>query len=270
MTDSPDHSSPRRAPKRSLGQNFLVDANVSTKIAAALQAAEGETVLEIGPGRGALTKQLLLRGIVPVVLELDRSLAVELKTATPSLNVVVGNGVDFPYAVLPRSGVTRVIGNLPYNVGSVIIWEFVRQTRDFSRAVFMVQREVAERIVAKPGSRTYGMLSAWVQSFVRPEILFHVSPNVFRPRPRVWSSVLAFIPRQEGLQHGCTPGELSALLKILFQKRRKQLGTILKDQVQNHGKDLLEDLNLERTLRPEDLTPESLQKLAKKLGSTRL
>jgi 16S rRNA (adenine1518-N6/adenine1519-N6)-dimethyltransferase len=260
-------SQPRYFAKRSLGQNFLTDPNTASKIVKSLEPKPGERVLEIGPGRGALTCHLIKFGMEPLLLELDRELAFELKSRWPQLDVVLGDAKQFPFNRLGRGGIEKVIGNLPYNVGSVILWEFACKVRRFNRAVFMLQREVARRIVSGPGSREYGILSVWVQSFTRPKILFDVGPAVFKPKPRVHSSVLLLQPNPDGLLPGLPPEALSRTIKFCFQSRRKQLGTILKGRLSPAVERLMTERAIDPSARPESLSPLFFQELALILAS---
>ncbi len=238
--------------KRSLGQNFLFDVNMARRIASTLGPGEGP-VLEIGPGRGALTQHLLALGARPLLaLEKDRDLARELKTRLPEVQVVLGDGLTFAWEGLAALPGLRLIGNLPYNVASPMLWEIVHRARGWSRAVFMVQYEVGRRIAATPGGKEYGALSVWLQAFARPRLLFRVPPQVFRPQPKIDSAVLEFVPRpaEELPKH---PHALSRCLAACFQKRRKQLKSIFKS---TWNRDLEEGLG-ERGIRPE-ARPEDL------------
>jgi 16S rRNA (adenine1518-N6/adenine1519-N6)-dimethyltransferase len=160
-----------------------------------------------------------------------------------------------------------VIGNLPYNVASVIIWELVHKINRFSRVVVMVQKEVAGRIVSDPGSKEYGILSVWVQSFVIPTLLFDVGPAVFKPQPKVRSSVLLFTPRPQGLLPDLDPQALARTLHLCFQQRRKQLGTILKGQRTPEVDGWMASRGIEPRDRPETLSPVFFQELALILAS---
>jgi 16S rRNA (adenine1518-N6/adenine1519-N6)-dimethyltransferase len=253
--------------KRSLGQNFLVDPNTAAKIVRALDPHPGEPVLEIGPGRGALTRHIIEHGMKPVLLEMDSDLALELKSSYPQAEVVIGDAKRFAYERLERAGIAKVIGNLPYNVASVIIWELVRKINRFSRVVVMVQKEVAGRIVSAPGSKQYGILSVWVQSFVSPTLLFDVGPSVFKPQPKVRSSVLLFTPRPQGLLADLDPQALARTLHLCFQQRRKQLGTILKGQRTPEVDGWMASRGIEPSDRPETLSPVFFQELALILDS---
>ncbi len=248
--------------KRSLGQNFLVDKNVARKIVAALKAAPGDLVLEIGPGRGALTHVLAdLPGVRLAALEKDAALAAALKAELPGAGVVVADALGFAWESLASAGPLRIIGNLPYNVASPIIWELVARCPYFARAVFMIQREVAERLCAMPGSGAYGGLTAWVRSFVAPELLFRVGPEVFRPRPKVESAVVAFTPLPAA-ERAADPQNLAAVIKQCFTWRRKQLQNILKAFPAGVAERFFAAEQIKPTARPEELSPRKFQALA--------
>lgn len=225
---------PRPWAKRSLGQNFLVDRNIARRIVAALGDPLDGPVLEIGPGRGALTSILAETAGRPVLaLEKDRELARLLKETHPHVGVVIGDGLTFAWEGLSRLPGIKLVGNLPYNVASPMLWEIVHRASGWSRAVFMVQYEVGRRIVASPGNGEYGALSVWLQAFSIPKLLFKVPPQVFRPMPKIDSAVLHFVPRHED-ELPRQPKTLSRILATCFQKRRKQLKSILK-QVMHPG-----------------------------------
>lgn len=255
-------SAPRA--RKSLGQNFLQDSNIARKIVDALSIGPNDTVMEIGPGPGALTAIIAARHPKTLLLvekddhwARERSDTIIADGTQPEVRcadalTVVWEELPFPW---------KCIGNLPYNVASPLMWEIFSRAGGLSRAVFMIQKEVGQRIAAQPGTGAYGALSVWVQTFMRPKIEFIVPPQVFIPRPKVDSAVLSFVPRDD--RPG--PGETKALAAVLhrcFQQRRKQLGTIFK------GTGLAETMlpqesGIAFTLRPERLTPEQFLALAK-------
>jgi len=260
-----DRDSGRFAPaKRSLGQNFLVDANISRKIVDALDIKPGDNVLEIGPGRGALTRHVVERQPGRyVVLEMDEALADELGRQHPSIEVVRGDALAFVWGSLVLAEGWKIVGNLPYNIASPLIWEIVSRS-EFSRAVFMVQLEVGQRLCAKSGKRDYGALSVFVQSFAQGDILFKVPPQVFRPQPKVHSAVLRFFLHPQRP----TPEEaarLASTLRMCFQQRRKQMSTILKSKLILDSARLVTELGIDGKQRPETLEPERFRALAKLL-----
>jgi 16S rRNA (adenine1518-N6/adenine1519-N6)-dimethyltransferase len=248
-------------PKRSLGQNFLTDPNVARKIVASLGVEPGDAVLEIGPGRGALTGFLMESGAGRVyALEKDSALAPELAGRWPGLAVVNADALDFAWERLDGLSNVRIVGNLPYNVASPIMWDIASRCRGFARAVFMVQLEVADRIVAVPRTKDYGGLTVWLQSHVRAEKLFKVPPGVFTPRPKVDSAVVAFTPRPVE-ERPADPEGFARLIKRLFAMRRKQLGRILGPALTPAALSHLAGEGLGSASRPEELPPVTMLKL---------
>jgi len=219
--------SQKRKPK--LGQNFLVDDNARHAIVDALGDISDRTVIEIGPGHGAITSLLAPRAKRLVALELDRALAAELRfkfRETPSVEIVEGDVLDADLRTLIGSGGTAdVIGNLPYYITSEILLKLFAAGREglVSRAVLMMQREVADRISAAPGVREYGLLSATAQMNAGVDHLFTLPPEAFSPPPEVYSTVLRlhFAPRFEEL--GVDPAGFDGFLKQVFAQKRKTL-----------------------------------------------
>ena len=252
--------------KKSLGQNFLVDENTARRIVDALwdggDPAAGP-VLEIGPGRGALTRWLAQAGPERLILlEKDADLADALRAAHPEAEVREADAMAEPWEELPVG--THVVGNLPYNVASPIIWDVCARAEGCPLAVFMVQYEVGLRICAEPGGKRYGALSVWVQSHMRARLLFKVPPTVFRPRPRVDSAVLRLTRRKQAPRH---PAALAGVLRLCFQKRRKQLGNILKKHMNDDLAAWFEARGIEPSRRPETLSVEDFQTLASRMKS---
>jgi len=248
------------APKRSLGQNFLSDPNICRRIVASLELAPGDPVLEIGPGRGALTRVLAGHEGPVMALEKDSELVRWIKTEFPAVGVVHADGLDFCWEATRALPGLSLIGNLPYNVASPMIWEMVSRCRNWKTMVFMVQKEVAERLAAREGGRAYGAISAWIGNFVRPELVFTVPPQVFRPQPKVHSAIVRFSPRPDAAW--AEARRLSVLLKALFSQRRKQLGTILKTSWSAQVEEWCALNKVDRRVRPEDLGPDQLRSLA--------
>ncbi len=256
-------------PKRSLGQNFLVDRNMSAKIVAALNIVPGDTVLEIGPGRGALTGLLLeARPGAYLALEKDRDLAVRLRREHPEAAVAMADALRLDWGRLDRLPGIKLIGNLPYNIASPLLWDICASAARFGRGVFMVQHEVARRLIAAPGGREYGALTAWIANFARVEYCFKVPPTVFRPQPNVDSAVVAATPLPAS-ERADDPAALASLLKLLFSVRRKQLRGILKNYWDSDLAAYFAANGLSEQARPENLTPKQLSELSKAL-KTRL
>ena len=248
--------------KKSLGQNFLTDQNICRKIVNALAPEKDDHILEIGPGRGALTEHLVEVGARRLsVIEMDDQLADNLVRDWPDLEVIRADALKFPWSSLNESGPCKIIGNLPYNVGSKLIWDIVSQVNTLERAVFMVQHEVALRLTAEPGCKAFGGLTAWVKNFCRTKYLFKVPPTVFRPQPKIDSAVVRFDP----LPMEDWPDDkekLAELVKILFQQRRKQISTILKNRMTPAVEQWFEDEGVDPRMRPENLSPEQFRSLS--------
>lgn len=243
-----------RQAKKSLGQHFLVNASVCQRIVALLEVQEGDKIIEIGPGPGALSDILLGLPFGRLdFIEKDARWSDRLnEESRDNIKVFNMDALLFPWARL--EGEWKIIGNLPYNVASPLIWDIVSQTPGLTRAVFMIQLEVADRIAASPGSRDYGALSVWVQSFMKVSKEFKVSPVSFSPPPKVDSGVVLLLPREKK-NLPAHPARLSRLLKLCFQNRRKQLGTIFKMNGLSRMTDILPKLEIEPSLRPESLSP---------------
>ncbi len=262
MTDA---SSPPRA-KKSLGQNFLQDRNIAERIVNQLDIGPEDHVLEIGPGPGALTRYIHAKGPRAFfVLEKDDHWAAEHATNPPAgdpvLTVVQGDALSYPWCTLTPGISWKVIGNLPYNVASPLMWDILSQASGLVRAVFMIQKEVGDRIVAVPGNKQYGALSVWLQSFCVPRRAFIVPPTVFKPRPKVDSAVLRFDPLPR-TSMDFDSAALSWFLKVCFQQRRKQMQTILKGYFGSALAEGLASAGVEPTARPETLSPRQFQILA--------
>lgn len=261
---------PPRRPKRSLGQNFLVDPNLQRKIAGAVRAVEGEPVLEIGPGRGALTGHLVERGVKLTAVELDDRLAAGLASryeAEARVRVVHGDILSLDLAGLSGDwSRTTVVGNIPYNITTPIIFRLLRlpYPRDI---VLTVQAEVAARILASPGSRTYGALSVGVGLHARAARICKVPRSAFRPVPRVDSAAVRMTPCSPPRLTSAEAGRVRVLTRAAFSWRRKQLGTILARHPdlrcpRAEIAEVLADLSLAPALRPERLSPEDFMALA--------
>ena len=210
---------PRRPP---LGQHFLHDEGVLARIAAALPIEPGGRVIEIGPGEGVLTRHLLAAGAEVTAIEVDRRLAARLRETfrdEPRLRLIEADVLDVDLTALAAGGPVAVAGNLPYYITSPILRRTLEVGASVSTAVFLVQKEVAERVVAKKGSRDYGYLSALCRLRAEPELLFRVRPGSFRPPPKVESAVVRLTPRPGPP----TEPALTAFLEAAFSQPRKML-----------------------------------------------
>ncbi|HTA24621.1 MAG TPA: 16S rRNA (adenine(1518)-N(6)/adenine(1519)-N(6))-dimethyltransferase RsmA [Terriglobales bacterium] len=232
--------------KPKLGQHFLTDPMAPGRIADALGDISRSTVFEIGPGRGALTSLLAKRARRLIAIETDRVLAAQLRmkfSLYGNVEIIEGDvlGVDFDSIFGPKPGSTRpgisqqpervrVVGNLPFFITSDILLRLFAFRRYFESSVLMVQREVADRLAAQPGSSEYGLLSATTQLYTTVEKLFTLPPTAFTPPPKVYSTVvrLTVTPRLEGLQVPETA--FIEFLKLSFGQKRKTLWNNLKSQ----------------------------------------
>ncbi|MEF3695841.1 16S rRNA (adenine(1518)-N(6)/adenine(1519)-N(6))-dimethyltransferase RsmA [Desulfolutivibrio sp.] len=252
-------------PKRSLGQNFLVDQNISRKIVAALGIAPEDTVLEIGPGRGALSEWIAKAGPGRyLAVEKDADLAMALPARAPGVCVAAMDALRLDWARLGRLPRLKLVGNLPYNVASPLVWDLCSQVAAFEYAIFMVQHEVALRMAARPGAGEYGALTAWMGNFVAVDYLFKAPPTVFRPRPKVNSAVVRLVPLPSGPRPESLSG-LATFLKWCFSHRRKQMRHTLKAQWTDDVAQLFETNGYLPSCRPEELSPEFFRILAKTL-----
>jgi len=218
--------------KSKLGQNFLIDVQAAQRIAAALGELAGRTVVEIGPGQGAITGTLAVRSGRVVVIELDRELAADLRGQfEPERVTVVEQDVlqfDFSAAAQEAGERLRVAGNLPYYITSSILLKLAASHAALDLAVLMVQREVADRVTAAPGSRDYGLLSVTAQMYGPVEQLFTLPPSAFSPPPQVHSSVIRwrFAPRFAEL--GVQEAGFLRFLRQAFAQKRKTLANNLR------------------------------------------
>lgn len=263
-----------KRPKRSLAQNFLVDPNIQRKIVEALELRAGAVVVEIGPGQGALTQHLAGSVRRLVAVEKDDALAAALArrfAGSPDVEIVRADALE----VLPAElGVdppeTQVLGNLPYNITSPLLFHLLSPVWRPLRLVLMIQREVADRILADPGGRDYGALSVGVRSVAAVERLFGVGRNAFRPVPGVDSTVLRLTPYRPPRLRPEEEENLRALTRAAFGQRRKQLQKILRSAA-GYGLDhadvarLEEESGLSLERRPEELAPDELLDLSRRL-----
>lgn len=256
--------------KRSLGQNFLIDPNLQRKIVAALGAGPDDEVLEIGPGRGALTRHLLGSVRRLILVELDDELARELDAehrSRPDVLVVHADFLDVDRASLADDPeALKVIGNIPYNITTPILFRLLERPRP-AEIVLMVQEDVAERIVAPPGGKTYGALSVGVRSVADVERVFAVGRQAFRPVPGVHSAVIRIVPHRPPRHTEEEERRLRRLVRAAFQWRRKQLGKILRDHPDLRYDDDVAERAAARAgvtleARPERLAPEQFWTLA--------
>lgn len=264
---------PPRA-KRSLGQNFLVDPNIQRKIVESLGAGPEDEVLEIGPGRGALTRHLAGRVRRLVLVELDNDLVPLLRAEfadDPSVEVVHADILDVSLDDLfADPGAARVIGNIPYNITTPILFSLLERRPRPREIVLMVQREVAERILADPGSKTYGALAVGVQTVAEAERVLHVGRGAFRPVPDVESTVVRITPRRPPPLEPEEESAVRELTRAAFGQRRKQFQRILRDAfgLSPEEVEALEgETGFDLRQRPETFSAEEFVRLARALAA---
>jgi len=222
-------------PKKHLGQHFLKDENIAQKIVGSLTGNGYDEVLEIGSGTGALTKWLMKDGKWKLhCIETDAEAVSYLKSQHPNLDIIEGDFLKFPLNAIPSAGSWRgaIIGNFPYNISSQILFKVYEHRDQIPEVVGMLQKEVAERISTKPGSKTYGILSVLLQAFYSIEYLFTVSEQVFTPIPKVKSAVIR-MRRNDVQQLDCDEILFKKVVKTSFNQRRKMLRNTMKPFISN-------------------------------------
>jgi len=231
-------------PRKRFGQHFLHERRVVENIVAAIAPRKEDFIVEIGPGEGALTRPLLESGAKLEVIELDRDLASRLE---PEVTVHCADALEFDFARFPRG--TRIVGNLPYNISTPLLFHLARTAQGVRDMHFMLQLEVVERMVAAPSTPAYGRLSVALQARFRMKKLFSVSRGAFRPAPKVESAVVRLEPLERPLQVD------EDLLRRAFSARRKTLRNALPQAD-------FAAAGIDPGLRPENLSPEDYARLS--------
>ncbi len=244
-------------PKRRLGQHFLTDPSILNRIVDALDPGPSDTVLEIGPGRGALTAVLAERAGTVLAIERDPDLVTALQQRFPGIDLVAGDALALDWHEVVGHSDFLVIGNIPYNITSPLLDKALTPPRP-RRCVFLVQREVGDRIVARPGNKTYGALSVGIQAVARAEVVFRVPAGAFQPPPKVDSVVLRLTPLDVPLVDDAVLSVFRAAVTGLFGLRRKQLLRGIR-QLTGWSADeagaVLRSVGLDPTARPETVAP---------------
>ena len=252
--------------KKHLGQNFLYDPRILTEIVRVAGISTEDTVVEIGPGHGTLTKLLAERAKRVIAIELDEELITRLKgdfIAYRNLQLIYDDALKFPYESI---GEFTVVANIPYYITTPLIFRLLDARGTLKSMTLTIQKEVAERIVAAPGSRTYGVLSIMVQYYARPELEFVIPKEAFSPMPKVDSAVI----HASILDH--PPVEvkdrklLFTIIKTAFSQRRKTLSNSLKG-LSDNIREILVAADIDPRRRPETLGIEEFAQLADLLGS---
>lgn len=277
VSDGEGGREPQHAAKKSLGQHFLVDPNLQRKIVEALEARPEDEVLEIGAGTGALTRHLVGRVRRLRLIELDDELAAALANelgGREDVEVIHADILELPPQRLASGEDLKIIGNIPYGITSPLIFHLLEIHPRPERIVLTVQKEVAERLAAEPGSKRYGALTVGVQAVASVEILFDVSRNAFRPRPDVASAAIRIVPASPAPLTSKDESDLRRLTRAAFSRRRKQLQKALR-QAAEYGLDaaeartLLESLEIDPATRPDALAVADYVRLAARLEARR-
>jgi 16S rRNA (adenine1518-N6/adenine1519-N6)-dimethyltransferase len=255
-------SRPGRLPpiRKNLGQHFLNDKRILQRIVDALELTGDETVVEIGPGRGSLTELLVPVAKRLVLIEYDRMLAARLRekyASTPSVSVVEADVLTVDLGEV-AGGPYVLVGNVPYYITTPILFHALEPRRP-DRAVYLVQREVADRIVAEPGSADYGALSVNVQGFANPRRLFRVAPGSFDPPPKVESAVVRIDPREVPVVDAAHEARFRRFVQEAFGMRRKQMRRVLRSLLNldaERAEALLAEVGIDPMARPETLSAE--------------
>lgn len=256
--------SPYRKPfaKRSLGQNFLTDPNYIRKIIAAVDPKPDDHIIEIGPGRGALTEQLVSGGTSVIAVELDRDLTNLLReefSEHKSFRVFEVDALEVNFKSLiaddPEFGISdlksiKLVANLPYYISTAILQRLAEQREVFSELVLMFQKEVVDRITAMPGDSERGFLTAIAEASFEIERLFDVPPSAFRPQPKVWSSVVRLVPKKREI---ADEAAFRQMLSVAFAQKRKTIFNNLKTRYENAAI-ALEQAAIDPKRRAESLT----------------
>ena len=230
-------------PKKSLGQHFLTDRSYIDKIVMAVNPQPGDRLVEIGPGQGAITFPLLRKHGELTAIEFDRDLITPLMEASEGigrLTIIHKNVLDVDFGKLAGDEKLRLVGNLPYNLSSPILFHAIEHAASIRDMVFMLQKEVVDRMAAEPGSKVYGRLSVMLQAYCRVDSLFVVPPGAFRPPPKVDSAVARLVPREASTIGIADPKRFEEVVRAAFGQRRKTLrnalgGTCSTEQIEAAG-----------------------------------
>lgn len=262
------------APKKSLGQNFLVDRNVAAKIVRLFSPQQGDVVVEIGPGEGALTGDLLASGCRVIAVEIDPEAAAAVERRFGGEVEIIRDDIlktDLT-GIAARHGAERlrVIGNIPYYITAPILFHLIEHRNVISDTMLMMQREVAERLTALPRTKEYGILSVAIQTWGEPKRQFNVPPGCFFPRPKVTSTVVSVHFRErEGLKG--IEREHQQLVRGAFGKRRKTLQNALTELIPDRDErtEIFRKAEIDPQRRAEELAPEEFIRLARIFADAR-
>jgi len=253
--------------KKSFGQNFLLDSNLTDKVAKCAGDLINYEVLEIGPGPGGLTRSILkINPKKLIVIETDerciQALEKEFIKYRDKLKIISADALRIKEADYFKNKI-KIISNLPYNIGTVLLFKWLSNAQNFESLTLMFQKEVAERIVAKPCTKQYGRLSIMCQFLCDVNKHFDIKPTAFVPQPKVTSSVVSLYPKKEYCVKDVNINNLSKLTQLLFSQRRKMVKSILKSKP--NAKEILKKCDISENKRPEELSIKNFALLSKEL-----
>ena len=245
--------------RKRFGQHFLHDPGILRRIVESIAPAPGDRVVEIGPGEGALTRLLLQRVASLTAIEIDRDLATRLEKEFSGgrLKLVRADALEFDFSSLPQD--IRLVGNLPYNISTALLFHLARHAGRVRDMHFMLQREVVDRMVAKPSTPEYGRLSVMLQARFSMKKLFGVAPGAFRPPPKVDSAVVRLTPLER--IPGIDEARFEDLVRRAFSARRKTLRNALALAPEDYAR-----LGIDPGLRPENLSPADYLRIARRVA----
>jgi 16S rRNA (adenine1518-N6/adenine1519-N6)-dimethyltransferase len=248
--------------RKRFGQHFLRDAGIISRIVQAVDPKPGQRIIEIGPGDGAITLPMLRKAGRLTVIELDRDLVpriAALCAGTGDVEIINADVLNVDFSALAAEGKLRIVGNLPYNISSPILFHCIDHLDAISDMHFMLQKEVVERMAAAPGSKVYGRLSVMLQLACRVEPLLPVPPEAFRPPPKVDSAVVRLLPLPRGERPIAHQAEIARLVRAAFGQRRKTLSNSLDGLA---GVADMEAVGIDPRSRAEQLAPAAFVRLA--------
>lgn len=249
-------------PKKHYGQHFLHERGIIERIVAAIAPQPGDRIVEIGPGEGALTLPLLDAARTLTAIELDAELIDPLRVAAQSrgkLTIIHADVLEVDFTALAGAGKLRLAGNLPYYVSSPILFHCLEHARAITDMVFMLQKEVVDRMAASPGSKTYGRLSVMLQLACKVEPLLRVPPGAFRPPPQVESAVVRLVPHAAPLDSQVDHAKVEAIVRAAFGQRRKTLANALSGVLDSEA---IRAAGIDPRARAETLSPAQYVQLA--------
>ncbi len=248
--------------RKRLGQHFLIDAQVIDEIIEFIDPKVDQTIVEIGPGHGALTNRLAHSASKLFAIETDPELASKLQSSLSllSVSVIHGDALEFDYDTLQSNGAKfRIVGNLPYSISTQLIINFAAYVECIHDMCFMVQKEVADRLVASPGCRNYGRLTVNVSKTFDIETVFNIPPEAFLPPPTVQSAIIYFQPKDKIISDEKTVQVFTQIVRLAFGKRRKTLKNSLAGIVST---DVFRECGIDESLRAQNLSVDQFMRLA--------